>query len=62
MIHTENIYTSNIQTEFMYFRMYVCMCACVCVFVCVKRDHELEKNQEGIYGKVWKEEMEGGIL
>ena len=42
--------------------MYVCMCACVCVFVCVKRDHELEKNQEGIYGKVWKEEMEGGIL
>lgn len=38
------------------------MCLCVSVCVCVKKQvlkgYKFEKVQEGVYGKVWKVEME----
>jgi hypothetical protein len=37
----------------------VCVCVCVCVAtIKEKRGHEFERKQEGIYGRIWREERE----
>jgi hypothetical protein len=36
----------------------VCVCVRVCVCVCVWRGHECEREQGGVYRRIWNEEKE----
>lgn len=41
------------------------MCVCMCIYSCNgmvndKRRHELERDQDAVYGRIWTEGREGG--
>ena len=63
----KNVLTGNIiqtkQVVIMYLEKSVCISMCMYTYVHVTtmvKDHEFEKEQERTYGKVWREEREGG--
>jgi hypothetical protein len=56
MANFENIYTSNIIIlNRFYLRKYTCLHV---ITISEKRGHDFKRQQEGVYGSVWREESE----
>lgn len=69
LVSLENIHASKtIHIEQVIFRntymSYICMIMCMYVHVTINenRRHEFESEQRRVYGRIWSEEREGGII